>query len=148
MRVAVVSPSLEVRGAERIAVDLAVHLRTAGDDVTVIAPHGPLQDALHAAGVVHRPIGDRRRSLPGAAVTVIELARLLRACDPDVVHAHNPKMSGLVSVACARRRPPPGGARSGPSWARSGAFTSLQHRVAPDGSRRGRSDVTSSPTPT
>ena len=101
MRIALVAPSLEIGGAERIVVDLAVRQHALGHQVTVIAPEGPLDDELHAAGVPRRAIGERGRSRPGALVTAVEIARALRHCSPEVVHAHNPKVTAL---SCAARR--------------------------------------------
>jgi glycosyltransferase involved in cell wall biosynthesis len=108
VRIALVAPGLGVGGAERIVVDLAVRLRASGRTVTVVAPRGPLEDELEAAGVPHRPVGERGRSRLGAALTTAELVRVLRSQAPDLVHAHNPKMTAL---ACAARRLLPPGRR-------------------------------------
>jgi glycosyltransferase involved in cell wall biosynthesis len=95
-----VSPSLDERGAERIVVELARHARQLGP-VTVAAPPGSFDADLGDLGVPRLPLEERRRSVPGAALTSLTLARGLGVVRPSVIHAHNPKMT--VAVHAARR---------------------------------------------
>jgi len=105
MRVLLLSPTMEVAGAERIVVALARHLAAGGHEVTVAAPPGPLDDELATAGVARRLLADRQRSRIGAARAAAAVAGAIRAGRPTVVHAHNPKMA---AVAAAARRAVPG----------------------------------------
>lgn len=110
MRLLLVSPSMERGGAERQVVALAVDQARRGHTVAVAAPDGPLAGPLRELGLDLHPIGDRGRSRPGAARTAIELAGAIRRFSPDVVHTHNPKMTGVAVMAALPRRAIAGGA--------------------------------------
>jgi glycosyltransferase involved in cell wall biosynthesis len=107
VRLLLVSPSLDERGAERIVVELARHARQQGLAVTVAAPPGSFDADLGDLGVTRRPLAERRRSVPGAAFTSLTLARVLGDDRPSVIHAHNPKMTVVAHAArrFARGRP-------------------------------------------
>jgi glycosyltransferase involved in cell wall biosynthesis len=89
MRLLLVVDSLEVGGAERQVVDLALALRRGGHEVTVACSvAGDLSGALEEAGIPLRPLLDRlakRRLSPAYAW---RLRRLLRRERFDLVHAH------------------------------------------------------------
>ncbi|HYI60702.1 MAG TPA: glycosyltransferase [Acidimicrobiales bacterium] len=99
MRLLVLSPTLEVAGAERIAVDLARHVATRGHDVALVAPPGPLEDELAAAGIARLHVAGLGRSPLGVATAAVSVARAIRARRPTVVHAHNPRMAAVARTA-------------------------------------------------
>ena len=88
-RLLLVVDSLEVGGAERQVVDLALALRRGGYEVTVACSiAGDLSGALEDARIPFRPLLDRlakRRLSPAYAW---RLRRLLRRERFDLVHAH------------------------------------------------------------
>lgn len=89
MRVVQVVPSLDVGGAERMAALLALELRRAGVEaslVSLFAPTGSWIEAeLRREGVPLTFLGKR----PGLDLRMVgSLARALRALGPDVVHTH------------------------------------------------------------
>lgn len=89
VRLLLVVDSLEVGGAERQVVDLALALRRGGYEVTVACSiAGDLSGALEEAGIPFRPLLNRlakRRLSPAYAW---RLRRLLRRERFDLVHAH------------------------------------------------------------
>ena len=92
--------SLEVGGAERQVVDLALALQRSGHGVTVACSiAGSLSGALEEAGIPLRPLLDRlakRRLSPAYAW---RLRRLLRREQFDLVHAHI--YASIVAAAIA-----------------------------------------------
>jgi len=101
MRVLHLCATLGVGGAERILVDLARHTAEQGHQVAVAASSGPLEDELLSAGIACHPVPAHGRSASGAVATAVVVARVLHSFRPDVVHAHNPRMT---AVAVAARR--------------------------------------------
>ncbi len=99
MRIAIVSPSLELGGAERIVVTLARGLADRGHDVTVASAPGPLGDEL--SGIQRVALVGGGRSPAGNARSVARLARALRRRPADVVHAHNTRMTCVAAIAGA-----------------------------------------------
>ncbi len=99
MRVLTVCPSLDVGGLERIAVDLANALVERGAELAFAAADGPLAAGLDPR-VRRIPLRAhaRGRSPLSAAETAVRLARAVRAVRPDVVHAHNVKITGVAGV--------------------------------------------------
>lgn len=99
MRVLTVLPSFDVGGLERIAVDLGNAMVARGHEVTFAADEGPL-----AAGLDPRVrrfglgAAARNRGALDAARTAVGIARAVRAARPDVVHAHNVRITGLAAV--------------------------------------------------
>jgi glycosyltransferase involved in cell wall biosynthesis len=89
VRLLLVVDSLEVGGAERQVVDLAVALRRKGYRVTVACSvAGDLSGALEEAGVPVRPLLRRLAKRRLSLVYAWRLQRLLRKERFDLVHAH------------------------------------------------------------
>jgi glycosyltransferase involved in cell wall biosynthesis len=91
---------LALGGAEHVVLDLERGAAAAGHAVLVAAAGGPLEE--RAASFV---------LLPAAGRTPLALARsgrrltgVARSFRPDVVHAHNPRMTALAAAARAARR--------------------------------------------
>ena len=99
MRVLTVLPSFEVGGLERIAVDLGNALAARGHEVAFAADDGPLAAGLDPR-VRRFPLGAaaRNRGALDAARTAVGVARAVRAARPDVVHAHNVRITGLAAA--------------------------------------------------
>ncbi len=129
MRIAFLSPSAQLGGAERCLVDLVASIRRAGPHLpmlVVAASEGPLLERLRAIGVETRvlpmdpaleaagdsgfsgggllgPVGASiRLARAGTALArhAAALARLLRAWRPDVVHSNG--MKHHLAAALAR----------------------------------------------
>jgi glycosyltransferase involved in cell wall biosynthesis len=98
-RVLLVAKGLDVGGIERIVVDLAVGLATAGSHVEVAVVNDrrdALVPVLAAAGIAVHRLGGTDRVGIGAAR---RLARLARETSFDVVHAHGPLPAVVVRLA-------------------------------------------------
>jgi glycosyltransferase involved in cell wall biosynthesis len=108
VRVLLAAPSMQVGGAEKLVVSLARELVARGETVAVSGPPGPLDDELPAA-VSRLLLPERGRSPAGAVTNAIRLTRLANGFRPDVIHAHNVKVSAMASVASRLipRRPRP-----------------------------------------
>jgi glycosyltransferase involved in cell wall biosynthesis len=90
--------TLETGGLERIAVDLAMAQKKAGDSPMLYCMFtgGPLADEAHAAGI---PVTEFHKE-PGFSVKMlIKLVRQLRRDAPDLVHTHNPAVHHYGAVA-------------------------------------------------
>lgn len=87
MRVSLILPTLEVGGQERLAVALAVRLRTLGIDAEVVAlvEGGPLAADLRAAEVPCVVLHPNNR-VPGYPSALLAHLRQWR---PDVLHTHS-----------------------------------------------------------
>jgi len=96
---------LGVGGAERVVLDLEAGEAAAGHDTAVAAASGPLEG--EAARFLRLPATGR--SPLALARTGRRLAGIVRSFAPDVVHAHNPRMTaiavGAVRLAHPGRRP-------------------------------------------
>ena len=100
---------LATGGAESVVIDLASDAVARGDEVAVVAAPGPLDARLE--GVVARAPGGHgsaRLPLPpqsGGALrmplTIAALRSALRSFRPDLIHAHNPRITAAVRVARA-----------------------------------------------
>jgi glycosyltransferase involved in cell wall biosynthesis len=97
MKVLTVSPSLDVGGLERIAIDLANALAERGAEVAFAAPDGPLGGELDER-IARVELRAQGRSPAASLETASRIARAVRALRPDVVHAHNVKASGIAGV--------------------------------------------------
>ncbi len=89
VRLLLVTDSLEVGGAERHVVDLALTLHQKGYEVTVACSvSGSLARSLEEAGVPVRPLLDRKVKRRVSLGYTRELRRLVREARFDLVHAH------------------------------------------------------------
>jgi glycosyltransferase involved in cell wall biosynthesis len=112
MRVLLLNHTSRVSGAERSLLDIVVGLNMTGVEAEVACPEGPLARRARGLGVpvhvltgtdgslklhpVHTP-----RALGELARAGGQLARLVRAQRPDVVHANSIR-AGLVAAVAAR----------------------------------------------
>jgi glycosyltransferase involved in cell wall biosynthesis len=93
----------DVGGAELLVVSLARGAREAGHEVGVAAAPGPLAGEL-GVEPYPLPVLERRKHLvPKGA---IQLRRAIREFRPDLVHAHNPAMAAITTLATMRGRRP------------------------------------------
>jgi glycosyltransferase involved in cell wall biosynthesis len=74
----------------------------------LIAPPGPRDEDLEHVPHVRLPLRDRGRTA-GVAIETVELARAIARVRPDVLHAQNPRLAAIASIAAAfgarRKRP-------------------------------------------
>ncbi len=103
------SPSMQAGGAERVLTLLATGLAAHRHRVTLLAPPGPRDIDLEGVPHARLQLHDRGRTV-GMAVETVELARATRRLRPDVIHAQNPRLAGIASIAAAlawpRKRSP------------------------------------------
>ncbi|MEO8689273.1 MAG: glycosyltransferase [Solirubrobacteraceae bacterium] len=110
MRVLLVTPGTDVGGAERVVLALAHALPQRGHEVVLWGPAGALEPELDGVPLHRIVVTYRARSPVGVVSDVASLAAAVRRTRPDIVHVHNPRLSG-VAAAAARigrgpRRPP------------------------------------------
>ncbi len=110
MRVLLATPGTDVGGAERVVIALAHALTGRGHEVVLWGPAGALEPELAGTPLDRVVVPDRQRSAAGVAGGVASLAATARRTRPGVVHAHNPRVSGMaaaaVRIARGPRRPP------------------------------------------
>jgi glycosyltransferase involved in cell wall biosynthesis len=89
---------------------LAHALPRRGHEVVLWGPAGALEPELDGAPLDRIVVPDRERSAAGIASGVASLAASVRRTRPQVVHAQNPRVSGMavaaVRIARGPRRPP------------------------------------------
>jgi glycosyltransferase involved in cell wall biosynthesis len=138
MLVAHVLSSLQIGGAERMALELAAGQIGAGNDVMVVSleepPDGPLEEAFRRRGVgVHRVA-----KTSGFDVTLpLRLAALFRRERIGVVHTHNrlalvygAPSGKLAGAKVVHTRHGPGRGRGSELWFRRGAGRVIDAYVA------------------
>ena len=113
MKVLIVDCVGEWGGPQRSLLELAAALAAEGVSVQVAAPAGPLADALRAASIPVHPIPTVRfhrrwnpRRVWDACRWVLALwalGRVVRAVNPDILHANN-TVSAVLSVQIRRNR--------------------------------------------
>ena len=98
MRIVQLVETLETGGLERIAVDLAMAQKKAGDSPILYCMFtgGPLAEEARAAGI---PVTEFHKEPGFSLKTLFKLARQLRRDAPDVVHTHNPAVHHYGAVA-------------------------------------------------
>jgi glycosyltransferase involved in cell wall biosynthesis len=110
MRVLLATPGTGVGGAERVVIALARALPRRGHEVVLWGPSGALEPELGGVALDRIVVGSRGRSLTGLVDGVTSLAAAVRRTRPHVVHAHNPRVSGMavaaVRIGRGPRRPP------------------------------------------
>jgi glycosyltransferase involved in cell wall biosynthesis len=90
-------------GAERVVIALSRAAREAGHEVAVAAAPGPLARELEADPFPLPVVNRQLRRLPAAAWS---LRAAIRACRPQLVHAHGPTMAAVTAITSARGRQP------------------------------------------
>lgn len=103
MRILSVIQDLRPGGAERVVLSLVAGAVAAGHAPAVAATPGPWAPA----GVPLFPLPTVGRRAWRVAPASARLAAALRRFRPDLVHAHNPGMALLTSLATLRGRRPP-----------------------------------------
>ena len=99
-------PALHSGGVERSTLEIAEALVAAGHRSHVVSAGGRLVPVLEAAGSIHHELAIGAKSL-ATPFRVFALRRLLRALEPDVVHARSrlPAWLGLGALRGMRPRP-------------------------------------------
>ncbi len=103
MRILQVIQDLRPGGAERVALSLIEGAVAGGHTVAVAAAPGPWSTEFHCEQFELPLIERRPARIPGGA---LRLRRAVRRFAPDVVHAHNPGMGVIASLATLRGRRP------------------------------------------
>jgi glycosyltransferase involved in cell wall biosynthesis len=98
-------PELGVGGAERVVVELARDAMARGDEVAVAAAPGPLERDLEPLGVERYALPAPSRAPLNIAVSLARLTAAVRRFGPDLVHAHNPKIAALATIAALAAHP-------------------------------------------
>jgi glycosyltransferase involved in cell wall biosynthesis len=93
----------DVGGAELLLVSLSRGAREAGHDVGVAAAPGPLADMLGVDPYPLPVLERRKRMVPKGA---LQLRRAIADFRPDLVHAHNPGMAAITTMATMRGHRP------------------------------------------
>jgi glycosyltransferase involved in cell wall biosynthesis len=106
MRVLLATPGTDVGGAERVVLALAHELPRRGHEVVLWGPAGALEPELDGVPLTRLVLPDRGRSPLGVIAGVAGLAAAVRRTRPDVVHAHNPRVTGMAAVAVRIARGP------------------------------------------
>lgn len=110
MRVLLATPGTDVGGAERVVLALAQALPRRGHELVLWGPEGALEPELAGVALDRIVVADRQRSAAGVAGGIASLAAAVRRTRPQLVHAHNPRVSGMaaaaVRIARGPRRPP------------------------------------------
>jgi glycosyltransferase involved in cell wall biosynthesis len=93
-----------VGGAERVVVELLRDAAARGDELALLGGRGPLD--LELADLPLRRVALPTAREPGALLRAIgRTARAGAAFRPDLVHAHNPKVTGVVALGARIGRP-------------------------------------------
>ena len=99
MRILHAAAELALGGAEKTVVELARSGQAGGAEVAVAAASGPRERELAEAGLRFIELPATGRSPGRLAAAVLALARVLRSFKPDVLHAHNVRMTLVAAVA-------------------------------------------------
>lgn len=93
-------------GVARCVTDYAADQRAHGIDARVACPpDGPLTGWLREAGVPYFAWPATRSPGPSVPAETARLRRIVRACDPDLVHLHSSKAGLAGRLAVRGRRP-------------------------------------------
>ena len=110
MRIQMVIAEMVVGGAENVLLRLSDELLRRGHRVAVVGGQGELDADLALLDVQRFLVRDRKRSLVGSALAAVRMADAVRDFRPDVIHAHNARVTAIAAAAAllaAPRRPPP-----------------------------------------
>jgi glycosyltransferase involved in cell wall biosynthesis len=114
---------LAAGGAESVVIDLATDAAQRGDEVAVVAAPGPLDRRLDGVKLTRLPLPPQAGGIARTPRTMIALRSALRRFGPDLIHAHNPRVTASTRAAKVV-----GGGRRTPLLA-------TYHAVAPEHSR-------------
>jgi glycosyltransferase involved in cell wall biosynthesis len=110
MRIQMVIAGMVVGGAENVLLRLSDELVKRGHRVSVVGGQGELDADLARLDIQRFVVRDPKRSLFGSAVAAVRTADAVRDFRPDVIHAHNARVTAIAAAAArlaAPRRPPP-----------------------------------------
>ncbi|HEV2370694.1 MAG TPA: glycosyltransferase [Streptosporangiaceae bacterium] len=100
-----VLPSLGAGGMEQLVIGLTADATARGDTVVVAAAPGPWAERARHAGATHAALPETSRAnVAGMTAAAACLARWVRRFRPQVVHAHNPRMTLLARLALTATR--------------------------------------------
>lgn len=99
MRILQVVKRLQPGGAENVVLSLAESARAGGHEVAVAAAHGAWSERFR---VQHYPIPPSSADLRAMVAGASALRAAIRAFRPEVVHAHNPGVIAMTSLATGR----------------------------------------------
>ena len=88
-----------VGGAERLVAELSLALEEAGDFVAIAADSGPTDRLLEGSAVARRRLAGRGRNPWRLVRAARDVGRAAREFEPDLIHVHNVKATGIVAVA-------------------------------------------------
>jgi glycosyltransferase involved in cell wall biosynthesis len=108
-------------GAERIVEELAIaqHSRLRLRVIAVVLNHGRLAHELQREGVETHVLDERRLNAPGL---ILQLRKLIRITQPQVVHTHRFKENVLGSLAALGLAPGIRTVHGAPEFSRSGSL--------------------------
>lgn len=107
MKIMLVTPSMEVGGNERIAIALVRGLAARGHQVALFGPGGALEPEIAGIDIARVALHERGRSRLGVLWAAARLATFTAHWRPDIVHAMNPKMTGVAAAAARVVSPRP-----------------------------------------
>ena len=106
MRLLLAIAELGTGGAESVVIDLAAAAVAAGDEVAVVGAPGPLDRRLEGIELTRIPLPAQSGGLRRMPRTVAALRSALREFRPDLIHAHNPRMTAATRMARTLARGP------------------------------------------
>src|SRR3954449_821441 len=97
MRLEFVISEMGIGGAERVVVDLALDATRRGDELLLLGAPGRNDEHLAGSGIARVALPTGRTPLDLARSTG-RTARATRGFRPDLVHAHNVKVTAVARV--------------------------------------------------
>lgn len=91
-------------GAESVVIDLARDASERGDEVAVVAAPGPLDARLDGVRLTRLPLPAQSGGAGRMPRTVGALRSAMRSFKPDLIHAHNPRITAATRAARALAR--------------------------------------------
>ena len=85
-------------GAESVVCDLAADTAGRGDDVALVAAPGPLDARLASLSLTRVPLAAPGAEPARTARAALAMRRALRDFRPDVIHAHNPRVTAAARL--------------------------------------------------
>jgi glycosyltransferase involved in cell wall biosynthesis len=104
MRLEFAISEMGVGGAERVVVELIRDAAARGDDLSLLGAPGTLDAELTDLELERRSLPTARRPA-GLFRATGRVGRFTRSFAPDLVHAHNPKVTGVVALGTRLGRP-------------------------------------------
>jgi glycosyltransferase involved in cell wall biosynthesis len=99
LRLLLAIAELAAGGAESVVIELAVDATRRGDEVAVVAAPGALDNRLDGVDLTRLPLPPQAGGIGRTPRTVIALRSALRRFRPDLVHAHNPRVTATSRAA-------------------------------------------------